>query len=196
MKPVQRLPSNAGIEGDIARQLAILLGPALSPGDGTRIAADLLALASSLSQARTTLQNALAECFPDTAVETLDQWEQMMGLAVREDLSTSDRQKRLLSKFRAAFSGTPQDITTAVSTIATVLGVQENSAAGVASSNPRAVFLFAVLIAGGDFINDDTNHQARLLIDQMKPAHTKASLGASAGFFCDLSKIEFDLLGS
>lgn len=188
MQPLQVLPTEQSLAGDFARQLAMLLGPAYAPSDSSRIGQDLLALGGALAGAHATNLAALNEAFADTAVQLLSELEAEHGLQVRPDLTTPQRQARLVAKIRAAFSGTPQDMLTAVRTLAPEATILETRAADVAGPDlerRRAVFRFAVTLSLAHLLDANIVGQLRAILDQMKPAHTGYTLGLSIGFFCD-----------
>jgi hypothetical protein len=109
-------PTEATDDGDFARQLATLLGPAYQAGDDSNNAAEFLALGGALADLRLVIIDSLAEAFANEAWDLLSELETIYGLPVRTDLDEEDRQARLVAKIRAARAGTPNSILLAVST--------------------------------------------------------------------------------
>lgn len=111
------LPTRAGTTGDLARLLGRMVGPAIAAPDGSLDAADYLALAAALADGRATNRNLLRNAFPGEAVELLDQWEGLLGLAVSSALPDGTRQERLVVVIRASAAGTPSNIGRALAPI-------------------------------------------------------------------------------
>jgi hypothetical protein len=195
MQPLQVLPTEQSQAGDFARLLAIAVGPAYNAGPGTKTGADFLALGDALAGAYNTNLASLAECFADTAVQMLPEWEAMLGLQVRPDLTTAQRQTRLVAKIRAAFSGSPQDILTALRTVAPEVTITEILAAdAISSGNPCNVFKFIVFISTLHINDANISKQVIDILEQMKPAHTSYSIVSSRPFFLDISPMDLTAL--
>lgn len=178
---VQSLPSEDSEDGKFARQLARLIGPAIQPADGTNIAQDMLALGGALADARATLRDLLAEAFADSAWDLLSELERVYGLPVREDLSRSQRQTRLVAKVRAARAGTPDSILLAVAPYDTTASIYENVAADV-TYYPSAVFLWDLIVSAAVHADAEAIIAIRAIVEQMKPAHTKCFVVTKVGF--------------
>jgi hypothetical protein len=183
MKLPVGLPTEDSADGELARLLALALGTAFGASDGTAVAADLLALAGALADARQALRDLADEAFVDTANDLLDELERAYGLPVQPDLSLVSRRARLTAKVRAARAGTPDDILRAVRALDPTATLTENTPASVprtadlpgppaVAGGDRFVFLFAVRLAVATW--SDTSLRARIdaLLDQMQPAHT------------------------
>lgn len=185
----QALPSEATDDGDLARQLLEILGPAYQAPDGSNNAADFLSLGGALADVRAVLRDALAEAFADTAWDLLSELETIYGLPVRTDLSQTDRQARLVAKIRAARAGSPQDIKRAVGAINPTVTVHENTPTiATTAGYPRGVFLFAVRLAVTVWNNPSLRAQIDALCRQMQPTHTNHSLHTNdpaVGFRCN-----------
>jgi len=111
------LPTRTGTVGELARLIGRMIGPAVSAPDGSLDAADYLALAGALADGRSTNRNLLRNAFPGEAVELLDQWEGLLGLAVSSSLADGARQERLVVVIRASAAGTPSNIGRALASI-------------------------------------------------------------------------------
>lgn len=191
MQPLQQYPTEQSLAGDFARQLATLLGPAYQPADGTRIGADLLALGGALAGARNTNLSALNEAFADTAVQLLSELESELGLQVRPDLTTAQRQSRLVAKIRAGFSGSPQDILTALRTIAPEATITETAIAdAISSGQPLNVFLFVVTISSAHRLDANVYGQIVSILETMKPAHVGYTIVTNRPFYLDISPLD------
>lgn len=176
--------------------------------DGSIIAQDMLAIGGALALTRTTNLNSIAEAFADTAVQLLSELETRYGLAVRTDLTTAQRQVRLLATIRARISASPQDITTAAQTFDATARVVETTAAAVFASDPnpltrpmsmRGVFRFAVAVSAATFANASLLAQLNAILQKMKPAHTDVNVTVNTtGFLFDDpgSLMDRDVFGS
>lgn len=184
MPPAHGQPTEVSAAGDLARQLATILGPAYQAPDGSNNAAELLALGGALAAARDQLRRALDQAFVDTATDLLPELEAEYGLAVQPELSTAARQARLLAKVRAARAGTPQGILNAARVDDPTATIGENTPTTAAAAGyPRGAYVWVLICATGVF--DDPTRLARMqaLVEQMKPAHTKGYVAQSAGNF-------------
>lgn len=201
MLPTQGLPTEDTTAGELARQLGTLLGTAYHAPDNTRNAADLLALGGGLADARETNTDALDEAFADTATALLAELEELYGLPVRTDLTTAQRQTRLVAKVRAKFAGTVQDIRSAVRALDPTATVEEIDAALVAAAEPdparlaatrRNVFRFVVIVALATYLDVYLFAQIRAVLEQQKPAHTTYTIATGVGFKFDDADSLFD----
>jgi uncharacterized protein YmfQ (DUF2313 family) len=185
MQNRQALPTEAGAAGDTARRLARAIGPVVQPANGTRIAADLLALGGSIADGRSTLRTVIAQAFADSANDLLGELERVYGLALeRTDLSVAARQTRLLAKIRATRGGSPQAMLLAVRAIDPTATITEFKA-GDNTSYPRGVFHWVLKLDPVVFANDEQRAQIEQLVAQMKPAHTGVSVVPSDAFLTD-----------
>jgi uncharacterized protein YmfQ (DUF2313 family) len=198
VKPHLALPSEDSPDGALARQLATLLGPVVQGADGTAVAADLLAFAGALADARQALRDLADEAFADAAHDLLPEHERAYGLPVREDLAPADRRARLVAKHRAARAGDHTDIPLALRALdPTVVSMAENTPAAVpreadttippVAGAHRQVYRFGIQLAVDVWNDEDTRAQIARLLEQMKPAHTAFTLHTNipGGFFCD-----------
>jgi uncharacterized protein YmfQ (DUF2313 family) len=189
----QGRPSEVSNDGDFARHLATLLGPAYQAQDGTNNAADFLALGGAMADVRAILQDIVAEMFVNTAYDLLSELEADYGLPVHPELAASERQANLLAKVRAARGGTPQRLLTALSVVAPEATITENDVTTVPrepdgatyQSASRGVFLFAVTVAVATWNNAAKRAQLVALLDAMKPAHTAYNIVTRVGFRTD-----------
>lgn len=203
MQLPQSVPSEQSLAGDFARQIAQLLGAAYQPADNTAIGAELLAYGGAIRDGRQTNLDGLSECFPDTAEQTLNKWEETYGLPVREDLVNLSlpnpyqiRQARLTAKVRAARAGTPQQITAAVAAIDPSAVLIQNLFSQIiaAGGSPLGVYQFAIILATATLTNATLMSQIQAIVRQMKPAHTRGqfsnvnpftNFGNNSGFKTD-----------
>ncbi len=183
--PRQTLPTEDSPSAVIARRILRNGGTSLNAPDTSKNAAEFLSVGDAVASVYDDSRTATDQAIVDTATVMLPEIEASYSLTVRSDLSNAERQKRLLSKVRAARAGTPQDLKTAMSPYGPVLGVYENTAAAVASTNPAGVYIFAVLVTVAEFNDPNALIQLRAIIEQMKPAMTKGSITTRVGFRCD-----------
>lgn len=183
-------PTDATPGGSAARRLVRLIGPALRAADGTAAAALLLGLGDGLATARARLRAALDEAFADTALETLSEWEALVGLPTREGASPDDRRRDLLAKIRAAFSGAPSDILRTVRTYAPEALLATVPVAVALLSYPRGVFRFVLLISDAHWRDTSMVASIDARLQQQSPAHVDWSVAEGEGpdipvFLCD-----------
>jgi hypothetical protein len=185
MPPAHGQPTEVSAAGDLARQLATILGPAYQAPDGSNNAAELLALGGALAAARDQLKRALDQAFVDTATDLLPELEAEYGLPVQPELSTTARQARLLAKVRAARAGSPQSILLAVRAEdpTATLAAENTPTTAAADGYPRGVFVWAVICATSVFDDPVKLARVKALVAQMAPAHTRGDVAASAGDF-------------
>lgn len=186
---IQPLPTKEGAIGDLARMHLRLMGPAYPAADASTNAADAVALATGLSDLRDTNTASLAEAFPNTASALLSEWERMLGLTVSSGaLTTTQRQARLLARWRTQFAGTPNAIVRALTPLNNDIAPTMRETAAIDShANPPRVFAFTIRTG------IDPNDAAAIApltdaVDVMKPAHTQAFFtdeSLTAGFFCN-----------
>lgn len=203
MQPLQSLPTEQSQAGDFARRLAVILGPSYTPADGTRIAADLLALGGALAGARDTNLAALNEAFVTSAVQLLSELETSYGLTPRPDISVEDRRVRLIAKIRAARAGTPQSILRAIHTYdptaqlneVTPNDISPRTSDGTYPGTDRGVFHITITLSDAIYANTSTRSEIAAIVEQMKPAHVSYTLATSYGFFADISLTDVGVLG-
>lgn len=194
------LPSEAGVAGDLARQLARLIGPALQPGDGTVAAAELLALGGALAASRAALLGAIAEAMPQSTDELLATWERML-LVPRRGASTDDqRRAAILARLRAIAADPTrltrvlQGLTDARHSGATIElhEVSHTEAAAGGGADPRMVFTLAV--HHGTLPIDDTTLEDDFdeVLARTLPAHVGV-IYATGGLIFDDNAFGFDL---
>jgi uncharacterized protein YmfQ (DUF2313 family) len=179
------LPTEASDAGDAARRLATLVGPAVQAPEGSAAAADYYALGQALVDARATNNASLDEAFADTATQLLSELEAQYGLTPRPDMALADRRARLVAKIRAARAGTPNSILTAVHAIDPTAVLYENTAADVAATNPRGVFIWALQIAEATYFDAEKRRSILAIVEQMKPAYTQGNTCVTVGFLTD-----------
>lgn len=204
MDVTQGLPTEASNAGEFARQLLEIIGPAYSGADGTNVGADFLALGGALDGAHKTLARALAQAFAGETTDLLADVEVEYGLPIRADLSTAQRQARLLAKLRAARGAQPQRILAAVAAIDATANLVENTPStapheldtSTHAGAARGVYQFGVLVAIATFADPSKLATVRAVVEQMKGAHTRGSIGTRRAFRCTdpLSLTNRDLL--
>jgi len=199
----QSLPSGSTAADRIARELARLRGPEISPSDGTLVAEDLRAQGGAAALARATIQRAIAQAHPSTATDLLPELEAEYGLPSGSALSTSARQLRLLAKYRARGDGSLNALAVTVRTLVPTATLLAIAAAAVADTAPDAVFNLVVLVPLATM--DDANVLAELdaLLGQQVTSYANWTYGRGAGpdidpFLCDRtdSQCDVDLLAS
>lgn len=169
-------PSEAG---ELARQLAQILGPAYAAVTSNLVAADLLAYGDFLKDLQDALTSAINEAFVNTAEQLLDEHEQSYGLAVRSDLTTDERRQRLLTKVRSARGGSPLSIKSAFIAYDNGTTVWEISTQDVAES--WMAFVIAVQLPSASL----TFTMWRELHEMLRatiPAHVLAATCQTVGF--------------
>lgn len=179
------LPTLAGAQGDLARQLALLVGPAYQAGDDTRNAADYLALGLGLSEARASVLGLLADAFADTADDLLGEWEALYAMPARPDQTNAERRSTLGARARAGKAGTPQAIETALGLVCTAaVNVTEYTPPFPAGLETR-VFRLAVVVPTADQDNEALAPTLDLLLEVAVPAHVEWVITDNDNFLCD-----------
>jgi hypothetical protein len=192
----QAVPTEESPGGDIARRLAAALGTAWQAGDTTHNAALLLAIGDAFADLYADQDIATNQAFVNTATVMLSELEERYGLTVRIDMSTADRQTRLLSKVRAARAGTPQGIERSITPYDPTVTVAENLSSDPLLGDPRGVYVFAVQIAASVFSDPTKLAAIRDAVEQLKVAYTLGNVCTRTGFRCDdpLSLTDRDVL--
>lgn len=175
------VPTEATRAGDLARQLARLVGPAVQAPDTSVAAQEYLALGGALATARQTTLDALAEAFPQTADDTLPEWEAALVIPATVGATTATRRSALLARLRA-IGGSPQRAERAASTLA---GATVTTAEYLWSDvllSPRRVFRFTVVVPAA--LVDDVEFRAQLheLLERLAPAHCMWQVVSAAEF--------------
>lgn len=186
------LPTASGAGPDLARQLARLIGPAVTAGDSTVAAQEYLALGGGLATARQTTLDATAEAFPQTARDTLAQWERMLRVPIRDGATDADRQAAITARLRAS-GGSPRRIKSAAEALAPAgVAITEYTYTQV-TANPRRVFRFAVAV--GPTLYADAGLLAELddVLQRAAPAHTTWNITNGAFLTFDSNDHGFDV---
>jgi len=204
MIPSTERPTRAGAAGDVARRLALWVGPGLAARDGSRTAALYLALGATLATARAYTAAALTDVVGLYAVGTLDLWEQSLGMLTDPGASTQARQSAVTARWRAArASAALGAITRTGAALVPTVAVLEVAMARVRGTSPAHTQHLAVLLPEAD--EDDPALKARLdsALAAQVPAHVSWALGRGDGpdidpFRCDDpdSRVARDLLAS
>ena len=204
--PTLALPTTAGPAGDAARRLATWLGTGIAPKDGSIAAALLLGLGGALADTEGRADAALLEVVGSTAVETLPEWEQSLGLLSGDGASVADRQAAVTARWRA-INGGPSvvDLLRALRVVAPELDIVEVLGADVQHTDPQAVFRLAVLVSEAHQADANLVAQIESLLAPQAQGHVSWSIGrgdgpAIAPFRCafrgtsDDSRCDVDLL--
>lgn len=191
------VPTDDTDAGYFARQLAVLVGPAIQAPDRSVSAHDYLSLGEALADERTMQAASLAEAFPSEATELLAEWESILGLPTRQSETAAARRSYLVAKTRAAIAGTPQTILRAVQVECPEATLTENVAADCTAA-PRSVFHFVIVISTAHWASSTLRGRLTAIVEQMKSAHTSVTFATRIGFFCDDpgSLVDRDVLGS
>lgn len=172
------VPSRTGTVGDFARMLARLVGPGIDAPDNSLAAADYLALGDALDTSDTTTTNSGLDAFPAYAVNTLTEWERLLGLPTDTSLSDAARQLQLTETTRTRMGGSPQRILRAVWLVDGTATLEEVDA----SSGP---FRFAVVVSVATFTDPVKKARITAILGRMKPAYTQGLPTTKVGFLCD-----------
>lgn len=164
------VPTHAGAAGDLARQLARLVGPAVQAPDSSSAAQEYLALGGGLASARQTVLDAIAEAFPQTAKDLLVEWETAYVIPVDPGGSVEERRTALLARVRAVGGSAPRIEAAATTLAGGTVTVAEYLYSDV-TANPRRVFRFNVAV--GATLAADSEFVAALheLLERVAPAH-------------------------
>lgn len=185
------VPSLAGATGDLARQLARLVGPAVQAGDETVAAAHYLALASALATARQTTLDAIAESRPATADDLLAEWEAVLAVPVSPGASTASRRTAILARLRA-ISGTRQRIGRTTALVAGGSTATSELAYTAALTSPRKVFRFVLTMPVAAHDDGPTRTAIDELLQRQAPAHTTWNPASGATIRFDTAGRGFD----
>lgn len=197
---LQSLPTRDGTEGVIARQMLRLIGPAMQAPDGSLNAADALALAGALRDARQVQIDSASQAFPDAATYMLTELETLYGVLVDETMTNAERQVRLAAFVRTVIGASPQNIESAVAAYtgsASVYEVGATDAAAVdpSSLGPRGVFHFAVVVPLAVVTNPTKRAQVEAIIDRMAPAHTNYAIVNAVGLLSETADNLIEVTG-
>lgn len=185
------LPTESGLAGDLARQLATLVGPAINGSDGTLAGAEYLALGGALRDARAATLAALAEATPQTATLLLAEWERMLAVPLATGLTTDARRARILARLRAR-GGSAERVARAATTLAGGdVSVTEYLYSAVTSS-PRLVFRVAVTLPVAAYGDPVLRAQAEDLCQRQLPGQVTWSLGTNETFMWDTTGAGWD----
>lgn len=189
---IQSLPTRDGTEGVIARQMLRLIGPAMQAPDGSLNAADALALAGALRDARQVQLDSASQAFPDSATYMLTELETLYGVLVDETMTDAARQARLTAFVRTVIGASPQNIESAVAAYTGSATVRETSVAAALRSvvtptadDYRKVFHFAVIVPLAIVSSPTAYAEAVAIVARMLPAHTSASIANATPFYVD-----------
>lgn len=186
------LPTEPGAAGDLARQLARLVGPAVQAPDASVAAQEYLAFAGGLARARQTTLDAIAEATPHTARDTLGEWEAMLRLPVRTGASVESRRAAIVARLQAS-GGSPTRIELAASTLAAgVCAVYETAWSAYPAGSERYVFRFVVGVPAA-LVNDEAFRAALdELLERVAPAHTTWRVTTAGALLFDVEAVGFD----
>ncbi len=185
------VPTLAGATGDLARQLARLVGPAVQAGDDSVAAAHYLALASGLATARQTTLDAIAESTPATADDLLAEWEAVLAVPVRPGASTASRRTAILARLRA-IAGTRQRIARTTRIVAGGTTAATEHVYTAVTAEPRKVFRFVLTAPAAALDDGPTVTALDELLQRQAPAHTTWNLATGLSFLFDDTDRGFD----
>lgn len=185
------LPTASGAGPDLARQLARLIGPAVTAGDSTVAAQEYLALGGGLATARQTTLDATAEAFPQTARDTLAEWERMLRVPIRPGATDADRQAAITARLRAS-GGSPRRIKSAAEVLAPAGVAITEYTYTQSAANPRRVFRFAVA-AGALYGDEGLRAELDDVLQRAAPAHTTWNITNGAFLTFDSNDHGFDV---
>lgn len=185
------VPSLSGATGDLARQLARLVGPAVQAGDETVAAAHYLALATELAAARQTTLDAIAEATPATADDLLAEWESVLAVPVNPGASTAARRAAVLARIRA-IAGTRQRIGRTTKMVAGGTTSTTEYLYSAVTSEPRKVFRFVLTVPAAAIADGPTLSALDELLQRQAPAHTTWNFASGATFRFDDTDRGFD----
>lgn len=180
----QPLPQGTTVGDDFARELAILIGPAYQPVEGSLIAADLHTTGDALAAVYATQQRALDQAFTDSATEMLDKWEFALGLEVTPNADVATRQGWATAKRRAHGGGITARVLAAVRAIEPTATIRPNKCVDV-TANDRMIFQWVIVIPAATWAKTETRVRILEVVRQMKPAHTRCVVTTQVGFFTD-----------
>jgi uncharacterized protein YmfQ (DUF2313 family) len=177
----QPLPQGDTTADQFARELALLLGPAYQPAEGTLIAADLHTTGDALGDVYATQQRALDQAFTDSATELLDKWEFALGIEVNPNATVAQRQAWATAERRSAGGGITARVLAAVQAIEPLATIRPNKCVDV-TANDRMIFQWVIVIPAITWAKPE--HRLRMLeiVRQMKPAHTRCVITTRVGF--------------
>ena len=181
--PGNSVPSGTDEASRFARELALLLG--VNAPDGSLQAEDLRVWGGALADVYDTESRASDQFFANLASDLLAEWEYRVGLPIRPNATVAARQKALGAKRSASGGDVMGRLLKAVRQVDPAATIETNSATAVASTNPRGVFLFAVIISPASADDPAIRGQIIEIVNQMKPAYTKGNVAKTSGFLCD-----------
>lgn len=193
----QQLPTGEETFNLFARELLSLLG--FTAADGSLLAEDARVLGQALGDAWEALDDAGRENFVTLATQLLAEWESRTGTPISPGSSDADRQNALTAKRRATGGNTRGRVLAAAQVFDSAASIATTAATvAAAASDERKAFEWAVAVSTSAFNLWQSPLQA--IIDQLKPSHTKCSvgtLGTGGVFLTDdsLSLTDRTLLG-
>jgi hypothetical protein len=184
MRIVHQLPTTSGVTGDLARQLARLVGPAVQAPDGSLASCEYLALGESLGDVRAALLTALADALPTAATTdaALAAWEEHLGLPIHTERTDAERQAAIVARVRA-IGGSKQRIRRAVATLAGGAVLVGEWAFSDVLGNPVMVHRFDVDLPTALFTDEAFRAELDELLSRQAPAHTTWTIAGPDGLF-------------
>lgn len=181
----------------LAQQIARALGPAYQSvwqdgshygGAGAKTKAGVEALVEGFAlndDGAAVLARALAEAFPDTATDTLAEWETRLGLPSNRSAPIADRRAALLGKVRAILGAKTTSILTAVQAIDSGAVLYETTAQKAADAGDPRLVHEAGLVIAATWNASEKRSAIRAIIEQMKPVYARINIASGRGFFTD-----------
>lgn len=192
MRQTQPLPTTGATDAKVllARQLGRLLGPWLDAPDGSRNAADLVALGSAIGDAGDSVASAGDEAFVYLASALIEEWEALYGITTPAP-TLEERRADLLARARAGFVAHPRTMVAAIRTIAGDDATVVEPLWSEVTVDPERVHVIAVRMSvdayGTPPEHTDTYLRVGAVVQRMKPAHVDVVYTGTqtAGFYTD-----------
>lgn len=184
-------PTRPGPAGDVARRLALWVGPGIAARDDTVGAALYLALGATIAATRAFTAQSLLEGVGLFAVDTLPLWERSLGMLSGEGSSIEARQLAVTARWRATRAGPSlAAITRTVRTLVPLATVLETAMDDVYWTWPLATAHLAILLPDADEDNAGTRGLLSAALAVQAPAQVSWALGRGDGpdidaFRCD-----------
>lgn len=176
MRQTQPLPTTGATDAKVllARQLGRLLGPWLEAPDGSRNAADLVALASAVGDTSDSAISAGNEAFVYLADALIEEWEAIYGITTPAP-TLEERRDDLLARARAGFVAHPRTMVAAIKTIAGDDATVVEPLWHEVTVDPDRIHVIAVRMSveayGTPPAYTDTYLRVAAVVQRMKPAH-------------------------
>lgn len=175
------LPTEAGAGGDMARQLARLVGPAVQAPDDSVAGVEYLGHGTLLAAARQRTLDTVAEATPHRATDLLEEWERVLALAVRSSESTSARRAAVVARLRAV-GGAPTRVARALAALAEEVQIQEHPHTDFPVGRTRKTMRLRVLVSATTHTDPVLRALLDELLDLLLPSHCTWSVQTTEVF--------------